>query len=252
MLVRTARAVHALPIALSRYQITCPSGARAWWLRSGSCISCPARCSIVKRRRQLCHRRRRRLSRVFDALSKTSIQPRSTVHTDGNTAYNGLVALGYQHEATILNGRKKDAATELLPRVHRVASLLATTLADRHPPGHSPPTLPRLLPRRIHLPLQPPHLAVTGQALLPHRLLQQAMQVEPTPYRLIVTTAAKKIRPQHLGVGGVNWITMTHVHCTLRVRRHPKNVRHRLPSKDCAGGCEIPSVFGLIRRGMPG
>jgi hypothetical protein len=47
------------------------------------------------------------------------IAPGSTIHTDGWPSYQGLDQLGYDHEVTVLRGRRKDAST-LLPRVHLV------------------------------------------------------------------------------------------------------------------------------------
>jgi hypothetical protein len=72
-----------------------------------------------------------RLARIADVSRKSlhgfiraSIQPGSTIHTDGNPSYTGLNAIGYAHKATVVSGRGKDAATESLPRVHRIASLI--------------------------------------------------------------------------------------------------------------------------------
>jgi hypothetical protein len=52
-----------------------------------------------------------------------SIKPGSTVHTDGWQGYAGLERKGYHREITVLRGRRKEAS-KLMPRVHRVASLL--------------------------------------------------------------------------------------------------------------------------------
>jgi transposase-like protein len=64
------------------------------------------------------------------------IEPGSTIHTDGWQGYAGLDSKGYQREITKLRGRRKEAS-ELMPRVHRVASLLkrwllGTTKAPWH------------------------------------------------------------------------------------------------------------------------
>jgi transposase-like protein len=53
------------------------------------------------------------------------------VHTDGWSGYSGLDAKGYIHQATILKGRK-ESASDLLPRVHRVISLLKRWLMGTH------------------------------------------------------------------------------------------------------------------------
>ena len=126
---------------------------------------------------------------AFHGFIQTSIQPGSMVHTDGNASYSGLETLGYRHEATILNGRKKDAATELLPRVHRVASLLKRWLMGTHQGAVHPHYLDYYLDEfafRFN------RRTSRSRGKLFYRLLQQAMQVEPAPYRFIVTTAAAK------------------------------------------------------------
>jgi len=71
-----------------------------------------------------------RMRRILDAsaeslmpLVKETIEPGSTVHTDGWLGYLPVEAAGYDHEVTVLKGKAK-AASELMPRVHRVASLL--------------------------------------------------------------------------------------------------------------------------------
>ena len=59
------------------------------------------------------------------------IAPGSTVHTDGWPSYQGLDQLGYDHEVTVLRGKRKDAS-KLLPRVHLVVSLLKRWLVGTH------------------------------------------------------------------------------------------------------------------------
>jgi hypothetical protein len=56
-------------------------------------------------------------------------------HQGANRWKGGLPQLGkngYRHEVTILRGQGKDAAIELLPRVHRVAGLLKRWLPGTH------------------------------------------------------------------------------------------------------------------------
>lgn len=60
------------------------------------------------------------------------IEPGSEVLTDGRRGYNGIEALGYRHSPTVLTGKGKQAAKALLPRVHRVASLLKRWLLGIH------------------------------------------------------------------------------------------------------------------------
>ena len=52
-----------------------------------------------------------------------SVVPGSVVHTDGWRGYNGTTARGYVHEVTVIR-RSRHTASELLPNVHRVFSLL--------------------------------------------------------------------------------------------------------------------------------
>ncbi len=60
-----------------------------------------------------------------------SVAPGSTVHTDGWKGYRRVGSFGYEHEVTVLKG-KKESASELLPRVHLVISLLRRWLMGTH------------------------------------------------------------------------------------------------------------------------
>jgi transposase-like protein len=80
-----------------------------------------------------------RLARIPDASAQSlrgfirqAIEPGSRLHTDGWQGYAGLESPGYGHEVTVIRGRGKAAATELLPRVHLVASLLKRWLLGTH------------------------------------------------------------------------------------------------------------------------
>ena len=71
-----------------------------------------------------------RMRRIPDASAaslhsfvKDSIATGSPRHTNGWPSYAGLEKKGYQRKVTVLQGRRKDAS-RLLPRVHRVVSLL--------------------------------------------------------------------------------------------------------------------------------
>ena len=57
------------------------------------------------------------------AIVQDSIAPGSVVHTDGWLGYLPLGSKGYEHEVTFLKGKKK-TPSELMPRLHRVISLL--------------------------------------------------------------------------------------------------------------------------------
>lgn len=72
------------------------------------------------------------------------IAPGSTLHTDGWQGYVGLEQKGYPREVTVLRGRRKEAS-QLMPRVHRVASLLKRWLIGTHQGAVSHQHLPYYL-----------------------------------------------------------------------------------------------------------
>ena len=63
------------------------------------------------------------LAASLEAFVEEAIQPSSLVDTDAWEGYAGLENKGYRHEVTVLRG-KRQLASKLLSRVHRVASLL--------------------------------------------------------------------------------------------------------------------------------
>jgi transposase-like protein len=70
-------------------------------------------------------------ARSLHAFVKEAIEPGSTAITDGWEAYEGLNDLGYEHKPRNISASGKAAST-LLPRVHRAASLLKRWLLDTH------------------------------------------------------------------------------------------------------------------------
>src|ERR1022692_1105602 len=80
-----------------------------------------------------------RLARIANASTESlrafveaSLAPGTQVVTDGWEAYAGLPQWGYGHSVHVLRGQGADAATRLLPRVHRVAALLKRWLLGTH------------------------------------------------------------------------------------------------------------------------
>ena len=108
----------------------------------------------------------------------------SVIHTDGWRAYEGLESLGYTHRRTVLLGQKdKNAASELMPRVHRVASLLKRWLLGTHQGAVSAQHLDYYLDEftfRFN------RRTSRSRGKLFFRLLQQAAQVDPTTYRTML------------------------------------------------------------------
>jgi len=79
-----------------------------------------------------------RMRRIPDASAESlmpfieeAIEPGSVVHTDGWIGYDPLKGKGYRHRITFLKGQK-ESASELLPRVHLIASLLKRWLLGTH------------------------------------------------------------------------------------------------------------------------
>lgn len=103
----------------------------------------------------------------------------SAVTTDGNLAYRGLQQLGYRHQQIVLQQREKNAASNLLPSVHRVASLLKRWLLGTHHGRIGEMQFPYYLDEftfRFNR-----RKARTPGKLF-HALLQQAVREEPAPY----------------------------------------------------------------------
>ena len=137
-----------------------------------------------------------RMARVPDASAlslhgfiKNVIDPGSVVRTDGWKGYTGLEKLCCRHEVVILRGKGKDAALKMMPRVHRVAGLLKRWLLGTHQGAVTPEHLDYYLDeytfrfnrRKSH-----------SRGKLFYRLIQQGLQVNPSPYKAIVGGKARQ------------------------------------------------------------
>ena len=145
-----------------------------------------------------------RLRQIPDASAESlhpfvqeSVQPGSVVHTDGWSGYSGLDVKGYIHEVTVIKG-KKEAASELLPRVHRIISLLKRWLMGTHQGAVSHKHLDYYLDEYT---FRFNRRKSKSRGKLFFRLAQQAVAVEPVPYDAIVhqTGSRKKAKPQAVG-----------------------------------------------------
>jgi transposase-like protein len=115
------------------------------------------------------------------------VEPGSLIHTDGWEGYDGLRDIGFRHKVTVLKHRKREAH-ELMPRVHRVASLLKRWIMGTHQGAVSHEHLEYYLDEftfRFN------RRTSQNRGKLFYRLLQNAMQTGPAPYRIL----AKGIRP---------------------------------------------------------
>ena len=63
-----------------------------------------------------------------------AIESGSTVHTDGWQGYSAVEEKGYVHQITVVKG-KNESASELLPRVHLISSLLKRWMLGTHQGG---------------------------------------------------------------------------------------------------------------------
>jgi transposase-like protein len=137
-----------------------------------------------------------RMRRIPD-LSKASlhgfiaeaIRPGSTVRTDGLNAYLGLE--GYTHDRQVQRHQRN--GEHLLPRVHRVVSLLKRWLMGTHQGAVAHKHLDDYL---NEFTFRFNRRASASRGKLFYRLAQQAVQIEPVPFSSLV-------RPQAVGGGGV-------------------------------------------------
>ncbi len=136
-----------------------------------------------------------RLRRIRDARPSLhgfigqSVEPGSTVRTDGWDAYLGL--RGYTHDRQVQ--RHRPEGEHLLPRVHRVVSLLKRWLLGTHQGAIGQEHLDYYLDEftfRFN------RRKSASRGKLFYRLVEQAVQVEPVPFDTL-------IHPLPLGGGGV-------------------------------------------------
>lgn len=113
---------------------------------------------------------------------KESVAPGSTIITDGLTAYRNMEDLGYNHEYRVVM-KSQQAASDLLPRVHRVISLLKRWLMGTHQGAVSREHLSYYLDEftfRFN------RRTSRSRGKLFYRLIQQAVNVEPVPYQVMI------------------------------------------------------------------
>ncbi len=124
----------------------------------------------------------------LEAAMHWAVEPGSTVCSDGWRRYGGLKEAGYKHQVVRSEGEVGD---NLLPRCHRVASLLKRWLLGTHQGAVSHRHLAYYLDEftfRFN------RRTSQSRGKLFYRLIEQAVQIDPHPY-------AKLIRPQSLGAG---------------------------------------------------
>jgi len=122
---------------------------------------------------------------------KDCIEAGSTIHTDAWQGYAGLDNKGYSREITKLRGRRKEAS-QLMPRVHRVASLLKRWLLGTHQGAVARQHLPYYLDEftfRFN------RRRSKSRGKLFFRLMQQAVTTPPATYDAIVKRSKPIAQP---------------------------------------------------------
>ena len=135
-----------------------------------------------------------RMRRIPDASAESlmpfiedSVEPDSVVHTDGWLGYQPLDGKGYRHKITFLKGNTQ-TASELMPRVHLAVALLKRWLLGTHQGGVSTEHLDAYLDEftfRFN------RRKSRSRGKLFYRLLEQAVAVEPLPYKSLVKYSAE-------------------------------------------------------------
>lgn len=111
-----------------------------------------------------------------------AVEPGSTIHTDGWKGYNAVTKHGYEREKTVI-ASTGDPAHVAMPGVHRIAALLKRWLLGTHQGAVSRKHLDYYLDEftfRFN------RRTSGSRGKLFYRLAQQAVQVDPLPYRVIV------------------------------------------------------------------
>jgi transposase-like protein len=132
---------------------------------------------------------RTRIQVVPDTSAKTLLdfvedtcEKGSTIYTDGLSAYQGLAARGYTHDATAIS-KGNDPAHVVLPAVHRVASLLKRWLMGTHHGGWGAQHVEAYLDEFV---FRFNRRQSNARGLLFYRLLQNAVAMPKMNYEGII------------------------------------------------------------------
>lgn len=142
-----------------------------------------------------------RLGRVRDSSAESILPfvrevvgPGSVIITDGLPTYYALPQAGYDHRRLVVRGSGQNPDA-LLPRVHRVVSLLKRWLLGTHQGAVERKHLPYYLDEftfRFN------RRTSRRRGMLFYRLAQQALAVDPAPYRSLVGGSERQV-PQDVG-----------------------------------------------------
>lgn len=130
-----------------------------------------------------------RMSRVRDVSGESlvpfvqvAVAPGAVVHTDGWQGYRGIGKAGYDHRPKTISA-SDDPAHVVMPRVHRVAALLARWWLGTHQGAISPKHLDYYLDEYT---FRFNRRRSRARGMLFYRLLQQSVNVDPVPYKHLV------------------------------------------------------------------
>jgi transposase-like protein len=118
------------------------------------------------------------------------VEPGARVRTDGSPSYKPLRSCGYKHEPRVMLGAKAPAH-DLMPGVHRVASLLKRWILGTHHGAIQPSQLDHYLDEFV---FRFNRRTSGSRGMLFYRLLQQAVVADPVTYALV--TAGARAAPK--------------------------------------------------------
>ena len=119
------------------------------------------------------------------AFVKHAVEPGSIVITDGWKAYAGLKQEGFKHRPRLINTSNKTAESALLPRVHRVTSLLKRWLMGMH---QGVLTREKLDSYLEDFTFRFNRRTSRDRWKLFYKLVAQAVTIEPAPYARLATS----------------------------------------------------------------
>lgn len=120
---------------------------------------------------------------TLEAFVRKTVAPGTKVLSDGSWGYGEIYRFGYRHEGVVLEGRGRQAAVAVLPRVHRVASLFKRWVLGTHQGRVSSKQLEGYLEE---FSFRYNRRSSSSRGQLFYRLAQQAVCLKPTTYESLV------------------------------------------------------------------
>jgi len=121
-------------------------------------------------------------SEVLNGFIENNIEKSSTIVTDGWNGYIGISKIGYTHEIQSSSLKKEDDE-EILPNVHRIASLLKRWLLGTHQSYLNKNKFEYYLDEYV---FRYNRRTSTSRGLLFMRLIEQAVINNPVSYKEII------------------------------------------------------------------